>query len=120
MTERIVETWEGVSPTRGPVRVDILDLGAGRHHYQPRFADGLLAEVKTIGLGTRDSARHFALQMGYACRDVPEWRCATVVLCGVEITAPVDGRSWPAPITPYPPGSDWRWHGFTPPPVPRD
>lgn len=72
MTERIVETWEGVSPTRGLVRVNILSDGVGAG-YDGTCEDGKAFEVKTIGLGSVRSAQDFCFGLGYACRDVPRW-----------------------------------------------
>lgn len=73
MTETVVETWRGVSLTHGPVECDVVRFASGHHHYQPRYADGTLVEIKTIGLSDVEFVRRFALEMGYACRDVPEW-----------------------------------------------
>lgn len=92
---KIREFWKGTSPTRGEVTC-IITYESPRPHpaggwigggggYEPRFADGSVGEVKTIGLGDLDAARRFALTLGHGCPDVPTW-----CLAGREMHFDVD------------------------------
>ena len=68
----VVEVWEGDSPRHGRITVSLYRWSGGAH-YDVTHGDGTMGEVKTIGLGDIDVARRFAIETGYACRDVPVW-----------------------------------------------